>query len=89
MIHDVICKADDLEHVDIKRYVKNLVNPICRSSEKYVPISVDADAVALPLDQTMRLGIILNELRTNTLKHACLDDDCTLNIHITFSSKEG
>ncbi len=69
MVHDAIYKAKDLESVEAESYLKNLVNLIAQSYGRKIATEIHAN-VSLPLDRMLKIGMIVNELYTNSLKHA-------------------
>jgi len=69
MVHDAIYKAKDLENVEAESYLKNLTALIAQSYGRHLSTEIHAD-ISLPLDKMLKIGMIVNELYTNTLKHA-------------------
>ena len=69
MVHDAIYKAKDLENVEAETYLKNLTGLICESYGRRLDTEINAD-ISLPLEKMLKIGMIVNELYTNTLKHA-------------------
>lgn len=70
-IHELIYLSDDLDHVACKPYVKRLcedLSLLARSADR-AEIVVNAVDVTLPTARIMPLGLILNELVTNAIKH--------------------
>ena len=66
-VHEVLCKSDNLDYILLKAYVTDLV-----SNFEYTDLSYKVDiekSLALNIDQTNAVGLILNELITNSLKH--------------------
>ncbi len=74
MVHDAIYKANDLEKIEVQSYLGNLVGLIAQSYGRSVPTEVHADA-SLPIEKMLKIGMIVNELYTNTLKYACSDEN--------------
>ena len=87
MVHEAIYRSDDLEHIDSSRYIKRLVETLCRSHDSHSTVTLDVDTYFLPLEQMTRIGIILNELCTNSVKH--LPDPRNADIRITFRLEGG
>ncbi len=66
-VHEVLCKSDNLDYILLRNYVTDLV-----SNFEYTDLSYNVDierSLALNIDQTNAVGLILNELITNSLKH--------------------
>ena len=73
LIHEKLYKGDDLAQVDLSGYIKELFSELVqlnkvRESIRY-RTAIDPDLV-LDLDTMVPLGLILNELITNSFKHA-------------------
>ncbi len=75
MVHDALYRADDLENVDAAAYMVNLTDLISSSYGRRVGVRVDTQNITLPLEKMLKIGIILNELFTNTIKHAKEKED--------------
>lgn len=70
MVHDLSNKSEDLKNVDFKKYIKQLCDLINTTYNSDMQVEIRADHIELGLDTTLRIGIILNELLTNSLKYA-------------------
>jgi two-component sensor histidine kinase len=73
LIHEKLYKSDTLEKIDLKNYLENLTEHLGNSfalDSKNITISVQCDDIFLDIDQTVPLGLIINELVTNSIKHA-------------------
>ncbi len=88
MVHDAIYRSDDLEHIDSKKYIANLVASICRAFDKSPPYLEEVQPIFLPLEKMMRVGIILNELCANTVKHGSDEHEERTGVSISFTAKE-
>lgn len=73
LIHEQLYRSDDLANIDFNRYLKNLTNNICQSygfSNNLINIKLLVNNVKVPLEQSIPLGLIIQELVSNALKHA-------------------
>ncbi|MBI4964017.1 MAG: hypothetical protein HY913_12130 [Desulfomonile tiedjei] len=73
LIHDHLYRSEDLAGIDISEYAANLANHILQAFfDKASGVSVEtrADHVFLPVGTVFPCGLIINELVTNSLKHA-------------------
>jgi two-component sensor histidine kinase len=72
LIHQRLYNSGDLARIDLPGYLKNLVSMVLQSHPKgtHINADVDVDALLLGLDIAIPLGLITNELLTNSLKHA-------------------
>jgi PAS domain S-box-containing protein len=72
LIHENLYRERDAAGVNLSAYVKTLAEQIVSgySLSKNIALSYTADQVAVDLNKAMPIGLILNELLTNSLKYA-------------------
>lgn len=73
LIHQKLYQSRNLTNVDFESYVKDLTCEIIRSSGcRLGSISCDivSDSIPVGLENIVPMGLLLNELTTNSLKHA-------------------
>jgi PAS domain S-box-containing protein len=73
LVHELLYQSDDFSQVDIPSYLKDLTRVISNSLErtaKPVNIEFDLDQIELEITQAIPCGLILNEILTNSYKHA-------------------
>ncbi|MFN5554927.1 MAG: PAS domain-containing sensor histidine kinase [Chryseotalea sp.] len=73
LIHEKLLYKDPLEKVNIGIYLETLLREIKQVSgvhPDFLDIEIDIDDYEMNLDPLTNLGFILNELFTNTIKHA-------------------
>jgi two-component sensor histidine kinase len=79
MLHEVLYRSDSMECVDLGRFLGELRNRIkdtFGASAAHVALDVEAPpAIGLSHDQAGPLALIVNELATNSLKHAFIGRD--------------
>ncbi len=78
MVHEMFYQSGDLRRVDLAPFLRNLTaNLVAVYDLEGGPIRVriDADPVRVPLDTAIRVGLVVNELVSNALKHAFPDLD--------------
>ena len=76
LIHEKLYRSDDLAKVDYADYVQNLISYLRRTymtNAQSVTILSDIEAVKLGVDLAVPCGLIINELVSNSLKHAFPD----------------
>ena len=86
IVHEIIYKQDVLAVVNTKEYLKNLISNLQRTFENNrISIAIDCCNDNLELDQTIPIGIIVNELITNSFKHAFNEQhhDPRISINLT------
>ncbi|PKP17617.1 MAG: hypothetical protein CVU05_15225 [Bacteroidetes bacterium HGW-Bacteroidetes-21] len=76
MIHENLYKSSQLSEINFREYVENLCRYIDTSfslSEKGIHLEHEIDPVHVDLDKMVPCGLIINELITNSVKHAFHD----------------
>ena len=76
LIHERLYQAEDLARVDFAEYIQDLVNNLFYSYSIDVSttrLTVDVADVALDVDRGIPCGLLINELVSNSLKHAFPD----------------
>ncbi len=76
LIHEKMYEAHDLSNINIQEYIAELSQNLLRSYRlnKQVELYIDVSVKTLTLDTLIPLGLLLNELISNSLKHAFKDD---------------
>lgn len=86
MVHEMLYKTDDVQNVNVKTYIKNLSSPLLNLYDKKgVHVDIKTDDIRLPLQIMFQLGIIINELFTNSLKYAF--DKNSGDIHVNLKKE--
>jgi PAS domain S-box-containing protein len=73
LIHDMLYKTKDFAGIDFNQYLQGLIRHLVNTyliDAKDIKIHVRVDKVYLDLNTAVPCGLILNELVTNSLKHA-------------------
>jgi two-component sensor histidine kinase len=76
LVHEKLYRSTDLARVDLAEYIRNLATFLFGSYQAAagrIALEVQADKVLLGIDAAVPCGLILNELISNTLKHAFPD----------------
>jgi two-component sensor histidine kinase len=76
MIHEKLYRSGDLEHLNFAEYIVNLSNDLYDTytlDKNLIKLVLDIDEVTLNVEISIPLALILNELLTNSLKHAFPD----------------
>ena len=75
-IHEKLYMSDDLSTINFKNYVTELIMSIMNSfSFKDVEVQIDIQNIFLCLDTALPLGLIINELTLNAIKHGFKKED--------------
>jgi two-component sensor histidine kinase/Tfp pilus assembly protein PilF len=72
MIHEKLYKSKDLANINVDNYIITLAEGLMRSynTSKDVELKVECSVDKIGIDTLMPLGLILNELISNSLKYA-------------------
>jgi two-component sensor histidine kinase/predicted hydrocarbon binding protein len=76
MVHEMLYDSDSLSHIPYKEYVQRLLNQmvqILTSPAQKISLQLKIDEIFFQIDTAIPLGLILNELTANALKHAFVD----------------
>jgi two-component sensor histidine kinase/putative methionine-R-sulfoxide reductase with GAF domain len=76
MVHEKLYQATDLSRIDFDQYIDSLLRHLWHSygnQSSGVNLIKNLEPVLLPVDKAIPLGLILNELVNNALKHAYPD----------------
>ena len=82
-VHEVLCRTGNFVSISLSDYIRNLSNNFDYPQVSY-HIKQEQE-ISLTVDQTNTLGIIINELVTNSVKHNMGHE---LNIHLSFDMNE-
>jgi PAS domain S-box-containing protein len=73
LIHERLYQSTDLKRIDFGDYIQTLANELFHTyvmDTSLIKLNVDVDNVMLDINTSIPLGLIVNELVTNSLKHA-------------------
>jgi two-component sensor histidine kinase/uncharacterized membrane protein affecting hemolysin expression len=73
LVHELLYGASDLSKIDFRQYAMKLVKDLTNSynhGEHFVQTDIELDQVELDISKAVPLGLLTNEILTNSLKHA-------------------
>jgi PAS domain S-box-containing protein len=73
LIHEKLYQTGDLTRIDLKEYVNELVSDLFRSysvNSYLVKYNIKSNNILLDINTAIPCGLIINELVTNSIKHA-------------------
>lgn len=71
MLHEKLCQSNDLEAVDMQVYVLELIENLKRSFQtNELSFEIVCENFKLDLERAVPMGLIINELVTNSVKYA-------------------
>ena len=77
LIHERLYQSEDLARIDFAEYIQDLVNNLFYSystDASTTKLTIHVADVALDVDRGIPCGLLINELVSNSLKHAFPDD---------------
>jgi len=77
---------DDLQKIDMSEYISSLCYHLESLSPRTVVCSLDIQKLYMPIKEAGYLGLIVNELLTNSIKYVHKDE---VAVKVSFSQKEG
>ncbi|WP_407355149.1 histidine kinase dimerization/phosphoacceptor domain -containing protein [Methanolobus sp. WCC5] len=73
LVHEELYRSQDMESIDFSDYLMKLVNELSYSyaiNKEKIQVKMDVDPTFLDMDTAIPLGMIVNELVSNSFKHA-------------------
>ncbi|MGM9478870.1 tetratricopeptide repeat-containing sensor histidine kinase [Pedobacter sp. GSP4] len=85
LIHQKLYQSDNLAEIDMKWYIKELVDYMieCFGTDKKIQFTLETEAIKLDVAQAVPLGLILNEAISNVIKYAFPNNEKG-KVHISF-----
>ncbi|WP_292486177.1 PAS domain S-box protein [Methanohalobium sp.] len=76
LVHNKLYQTSGLENVNLKDYVEDFVDHLIGLYDSSnITINIDVQDIYLGIDTIIPLGMLINELLSNSLKHAFLGDE--------------
>lgn len=73
LVHEKLYGGGDLAHINIRGYIYSLINSLIafyNVNKGTISLKVDADNIMVDVSTAVPLGLIINELILNSIKHA-------------------
>ncbi|MEW5859701.1 MAG: CBS domain-containing protein [Cyanobacteriota bacterium] len=88
LIHEKLYQSEDLSRIDFAEYIRDLADNLLRSykaSSQAITLKTTVNDITLNIDTAIPCGLIINELISNSLKHAfptpSKDNEICINIY--------
>ena len=77
MIHRKLYQSNELSEIEFQKYMQSLIEDIknLHSDEEEITFEFTSDLIEIDLNSIVPLGLIINELITNSIKHAFSQTD--------------
>jgi PAS domain S-box-containing protein len=78
IVHEMLYQSDNLSKLDYRNYLKELSEYLIRSikgADNNVELILDIPKINLGIDTAIPLGLLINEVLTNSLKYGIKKDD--------------
>ena len=88
LVHEKLYRSDDLAKIDFGDYIRSLTDDLRQShglGSRHLDLQVQAESIFLGVDIAIPCGLIVNELISNSIKHA-FPGDRTGEIVVRLSS---
>ena len=91
IVHEMLYRSEDLTGIDVASYVHKLSKLLFKMYGRHhtVSVEIESDETTLPLETMIQLGIMINEMLTNSIKYAFKkQNNQNAFIRMTFHQKE-
>lgn len=78
MVHEMLYKSDDLNRIDYGAYIRELIDTLIqsmKSDNNKIKLETEVENIHLNIDTSIPLGLIINEIITNSLKYGFSDSE--------------
>jgi PAS domain S-box-containing protein len=85
LIHERLYRSEDLKNIDLAEYLGRLASEIFRSysADSRIRLNLEIDELKVDVETAVPLGLIVNELLTNAVKHAFPDGEGTVTVSLS------
>ncbi|MBV1768546.1 MAG: PAS domain S-box protein, partial [Methanobacterium sp.] len=88
LIHEKLYQSGLLKSINIRDYIQALVNELIgtySAERKIINLDMEVEDILLDVDTAIPLGLILNEIIANSLKHAFTEKEGKIKVHLKSS----
>jgi PAS domain S-box-containing protein len=78
LVHDLLYRSEDFSKINYGQYLEMLVTPIIDSMKKpsaKIELEINANDISLNINTSIPLGLLINEIITNSMKHGLRNRD--------------
>ncbi|MCI4626971.1 MAG: PAS domain S-box protein [Candidatus Magnetoovum sp. WYHC-5] len=87
LVHEKLYQSEDLIRIDFKDYISSVLVDLINTFGEHthhIKITTDIESIFIEIDIAIPVALIINEILTNSIKHAFPDDrqgDISISIH--------
>lgn len=71
LVHEKLYQSRDFKSIDFREYINSLVFNLSSSYEaQYIDLNININSISLDINNAIPCGLIINEIITNSFKHA-------------------
>ncbi len=73
LVHEMLYSSTSFSAIDLTDYIKTLSNDIIQTfntDNKHITLELTSDTIMLNINQAITLGLVINEIISNAVKHA-------------------
>lgn len=73
LVHELLYQSDNFARIDFNKYIEKLIFPLVDSmtdKERHIKLNLEVEQTRLNINTAIPLGLLINEIVTNSLKHA-------------------
>lgn len=83
LVHELLYKEENIEGTSLENYIDKLSEHVLKiSKKKEIVLNQHIEDIELNVDDIIHIGIIINELLTNSLKYAFKEDEGKIDIRL-------
>jgi len=87
-IHDILNNTEERSHIRIDKFISRLAGELVEFSGEKINLSMQLEPVLFGVEKLTYLGLIINELITNSVKHAYTENHVRKKIEISLKENE-
>jgi PAS domain S-box-containing protein len=90
IVHEMLYASDELHHVQMESYIQRLSQALLKDREasESIELTMNVDALTLPITQAVPCGLIINELMNNAMQHAFDHTVPNPSIHLSLKQQQ-
>ncbi len=90
IVHEMLYRDENFESIDFKSYIQRLSELLLGmyASDKNISMHIESDVKNMPLNIMVQLGIMVNELLTNSIKYAFEKEEGEITIKLKHDEED-